>query len=1062
MKTTFLPEIRPLAATPASGAASEDFVMPCAVSQQRFWVLDQLVSGNSALNIPIALELKGPLDVDALHRAIHMLIRRHETLRTTFTWLDEEVKQVISPEVRFYFQQKDLTSISADLKEGVLLDEMKAEALRPLSLTKAPIFRARLLRLDVERHALLLTLHHIICDGWANGVLLRELGLCYRALVDGKTPDLPDLPIQYADFAVWQRDWLKTPDFADQLGYWEKQLSGNLPVLDFPTDRPRKTGRMFPSHIDSLLLPTALTADVKRMCQDLDLTIFMVLFATFATLLHRYSGQTRFIIGTTVANRTRPELENLIGQFANPMMLRADLADGPTFRELMFRVRDLSLGAMSHQEVPFENILERLETSSERREKPAIQALFLFQKAFMQPAQYGDLSIRPLRSVSPGTTFEFTLGIVERAEGVRLQMEYNTALLDNATIQRMLRHFQVLLEAGMENPDTPVGELPLLTEEERTKALAVLGTKEESAKASSSGPNFQATIKELQGQLDAYFREVANPIAMVIEPPAGVVPIIMDSHLRLVPPGVLAELYLSGVATEGVPADRLVSGPQDSPSPLSLFRTEFLGRNREDGKIEILGTAEDLAQVSGFRVNLRQIEALLLRHPSIQEAAAAVSRQPNGNDDLNCYVVPKAGALPPEKELRALLKGRISDFTLPAHIVSVPELPKDSKGRVQPELLPSPAAATRLAQDEKAPLEAILYQQLIEIWCEILKVQNVNIEDNFFALGGTSLLALRMMMQLEKLCGRPLPLSLLLTGATISNLAHHIVEAKHEAAPPLVPLQPRGTRQPIFFLHGDWAGGGFYCGRLSEQLGLDQPFYALTPYRQGKQDVLSMEEMAAAHIAAMQEHTPHGPYLIGGYCIGATVAMEMARQLEAKGERVTRLLLIDPPLWGTTWLRFVWPVIDRMGRILDWDLQKKIYYFDYYAVSFARWLRRPWRNKVESLSRRLGLAKAVTNVVRTRDPDEGNEEILKSMDYAVYFLAYRRYRAKALTVPATIFLPESTSPVRLAWVRQLSQRSPIDLTVEILPGDHHTCITKHTSVLVEKIQKTLQVAQRNH
>jgi pimeloyl-ACP methyl ester carboxylesterase len=1054
MKTTLIPEIRPLVESPATGAAGEDFIMPCAVSQQRFWVLDQLVSGNSALNIPIALELKGPLDVDALHKAIHLLIRRHETLRTTFAWMEDEVKQIISPEARFYFQQKDLSSVAPELKEECLLEEMKAEALRPLSLTKAPIFRARLLHLDVDRHALLLTLHHIICDGWANGIVIRELGLCYQALLEGRTPDLPELPIQYADFAVWQRDWMKTPDFASQLEYWEKQLAGKLPVLDFPTDRPRKTGRMFASHIDSLLLPESLTADVKRLCQDLDLTIFMVLFAAFATLLNRYSGQTRFIIGTTVANRTRPELENLIGQFANPMMLRADLTDGPTFRELMYRVRDLSLGAMSHQEVPFETILERLDNNSARGEKPTIQALFLFQKAFMQPAQYGELSIRPMRSVSPGTTFEFTLGVVERAEGVRLQMEYNTSLLDSATVQRMLRHFQVLLEAGMENPDTPVGELPLLTEEERGKALAVLGTKEEAAKAAESGPNLQAALRELEKQLNAYYLEAAVPTAAVIELADGIIPLIMDRHLRLVPPGVMGELYLGGIAAEGVGVGRQVSGPQDSPSPLPLFRTEFLGRNRVDGKIEVLGTAEDVVQIGGFRVNLRQIEALLLKHPDVEEVAAAAFHQPNGEDQLNCYVVPKVGATPLEKDLRALLKGRISDFTLPAHIVRVVELPKDSKGEVVPELLPPPATAAKLTQEGNVPLEAILYQQIIEIWCEILKVPSVTIDDNFFALGGTSLLALRMMMQLEKLCGRPLPLSLLLTGATISNLAHHIVEAKHEDAPPLVPLQPKGRRQPIFFLHGDWAGGGFYCGRLSEQLGTNQPFYALTPYRQGTPDVLSMEEMAASHIAAMQEHTPHGPYLIGGYCIGATVAVEMARQLEAKGEQVNRLLLIDPPLWGTRWLRFVWPMIDRMGLFFHWNLQKKIYFFDYYAVSFARWLRRPARDKLGSLSRRLGLSKPIP-ITSTRDPDEGNEEILKSMDYAVYFLAYRLYRAKPIGVPATMYFPESTSAQRLAWVHRLSRNSPQELNIELLPGDHHTCITRHTAALVEKIQITL-------
>jgi non-ribosomal peptide synthetase component F/thioesterase domain-containing protein len=467
MNTTFLPEIGPLPEKASPAEAGEDFVMPCSISQQRFWVLDQLTSGNSALNIPIALQLEGPLNVEIFHQALQAVVRRHEALRTSFAWIDEEVRQVISPGVQFDIQLEDLMVLPKDQRQERLLQEMTAEARLPVRLAKAPIFRAKLLRLDAEDHALLITLHHIICDGWANGVLIREMGIHYQAIREGKPPVLPALPIQYADYAVWQREWLKTPDFQDQLAFWEKQLTAAAPVLDFPTDRPRRDGRMFPAFTESHLLPIRLTDEAKRMCQDLDITMFMVLFATFASLLRRYTGQTRFIVGTTVANRNRPELENLIGQFANPMMLPADLENEPTFRELVYRVRDLSLATMSHQEVPFESILERLGNCVEGRDRPAIQAHFLFQKAFMQPGQYGELAIRPIRSVSPGTTFEFTMGIVERAEGIRLQMEYNTELLENATVRRMLRHFEALLEAALENLDTPVSELALLTDEER-------------------------------------------------------------------------------------------------------------------------------------------------------------------------------------------------------------------------------------------------------------------------------------------------------------------------------------------------------------------------------------------------------------------------------------------------------------------------------------------------------------------------------------------------------------------------------------------------------------------
>ena len=1051
-KTTTIPEILLTPATTASTAAPvEEFVMPCGISQQRFWVVDQLVAGNAALNIPLALELKGPLDVDVLHKAIHAVIQRHESLRTHFAWIEDEVKQVISPQVRFHFQQKDLTSVAEEHRDECVLQEMQTEAVRPLDTTRAPIFRAKLLHLDVEYHALLLTLHHIMCDGWSNGVIVREIGLYYDALLRGSKPKVPDLPIQYADYVMWQNEWLKTPDFQEQLGYWEKQLRGNLQALDLPADHPRRVGRMFPSSIESLLLPATLTNEIKRKCNELGVTIFMVFFAAYVVLLHRYSGQSRFMVSTTAANRTRPELENIIGQFANPMLLTCDLTDNPSFRELLQRVHHNSLEAVSRQEVPFESVIERLESVS--GEKPVIQAHFLFQKAFMQPGHYGELDLKPLRSVSPGTTFELMFGIVERAEGVRLQMEYNTALFEKATIERMLQHFRVLIECASESLDTPVDEMPLLTEEERALAWSSAPIKVEGAPSIDA----QSLIQNLRAQVVDYFRKTDSPQAAPVEVPPGALLVVLDRNLRLVPPGIPGDVYLGGLSAESAGDRSLVTGPVDCPWPVPLLRTGFLGQLKIDGKVELLGGADDFARIGGFRTNLLQIKSLLVRHPDVVEAAAAAIRGPDGKDQLVAYVVPKPGATPTDRDLRERLIGKVSDTSLPSQIVVVGSLPKDAKGDVVPELLPPPTPL-KIVQGEKMPLEAVLNQQLIDIWTDILKIPSVTVEDNFFALGGTSMLALRMMLQVEKLCGRPLPLSLLLTGATISNLARHIVEANNESALPLIPVQPKGKRQPIFFLHGDWAGGGFYSNRLSELLGPDQPFYVLPPYRSGKPDVLTLEEMAAYHLEAMQEHTPHGPYIIGGYCIGATLAREMARQLVAQGEEVTQLLLIDPPLWGTHWLRWIWPCVDSLGNLLRWDLQRKIYYFDRYCVSFSRWISRPMRAKFTTLFRRMGikLPEAPGPLAPVADSTQsGDVEILNSMDYAVYFLAYRLYRAAPWRTKATLFFPESVTPARMADVYRMSQAAPVKFDVSLLPGDHHTCITKHASELVERIQQAL-------
>jgi pimeloyl-ACP methyl ester carboxylesterase len=1053
-KTTTIPDILlpPDAAEPTHGPQDE-FVMPCGISQKRFWVLDQLVAGNSALNIPLALELKGPLNVEALYNAIHMLIGRHETLRTSFAWVDDEVKQVIAPQVRFHFQQKDLESVPAELKEACLLSEMEAEAVRPLSLTTAPIFRARLLHLAEEHHALLLTFHHIICDGWSNGLLVRDLGVFYDAVVNHERESLPALSIQYADYIMWQREWLQGPDFRAQLAWWERQWRGNLRALDFPTDHPRKTGRSFPSTIESLLLSENMTVRLKQKCQELGVTIFMIFFAAYVVMLHRYSGQSRFMVGTTAANRTRPELENVVGQFANPMLLPCDLSDSPTFRELLARVHQLSLEAVSRQEVPFESIIEKLESDAGGRQKPVIQAHFLFQKAFMQPGHYGGLDLRPLRSVSPGTTFELMFGIVERGEGIRLQMEYNVALFEKRTIVRMLRHFRVLLENAVESLDTLVSEMPLLTEEERALAWSSAPMKVEGA----TTVNAVTVIEAMRAQTLTYFREAEIPQAAPVEAPPGCVLVVLDQNLRLRPFGVPGDVYLGGLSPETAGDRSLVTGPVDCPWPVPLLRTGFLGRMRDDGKVELLGEADHFVYVGGFRVNALQVTSLLARHPDVTEAAAAVVASPQGEEQLVAYILPRAGARPTEHALRELLRGKVSDQSMPAQFLLVSSLPKDVSGEVVPELLPSPGPESGPTANEKVPLEAILYQQLIDIWSDLLKISNIKASDNFFTLGGTSFLALRMMLEVEKLSGRKLPLSLLLTGATIENLARHLVESSGDATRPLIAVQPHGSRQPLFFLHGDWAGGGFYTSRMAECLGPDQPFYALPPYRSGRHDVLTMEEMAAFHVRAIRELAPHGPYLLGGYCIGASVAREMARQLMAEGETITQLVLIDPPLWNAPWFRLVWPWVNSIGDLLKWDLQRKIFYFDSYCVSFSRWLRRPAKAKLVPLLRRLGIKipQSATPLVEGPVREAGETEILHSMDYAVYFLAYRLYQAQPWREPATVYFPESISPARLAEVRRMSAEAPVPFTVELLPGDHHTCITKYTHELAEKLQNAL-------
>ncbi|MEO8041986.1 MAG: condensation domain-containing protein, partial [Acidobacteriota bacterium] len=333
-------------------STSDDvYVMPTSVAQQRFWLLDQLEPGNTALNMPLALSLTGKVNVDELERALNEVVSRHEVLRTTFSRNNGKPVQVIAAKQTLPLEFVDLS--------GHIDKESESERIRveeahhTLDLLRGPLFKARLIRLEAEDHILLLTLHHIICDGWSNGVLVREVGEIYDAYSQGRPSPHEELPIQYADFAAWQQEWLKSDGFEDQLAYWKQQLGNEIPTLDIPTDFPRSKNRASFGDIESLLLPQPLTRAIRTLSQREDATPFMIFLTAFNVLLHRYSGQDNIIVGSPTANRQRSETEGLIGTFANTLLLRTDASGEPTFIELLRRVKDASLGAFSNQTLPF-------------------------------------------------------------------------------------------------------------------------------------------------------------------------------------------------------------------------------------------------------------------------------------------------------------------------------------------------------------------------------------------------------------------------------------------------------------------------------------------------------------------------------------------------------------------------------------------------------------------------------------------------------------------------------------------------------------------------------------
>ncbi|TLY32385.1 MAG: hypothetical protein E6K56_03340, partial [Ignavibacteria bacterium] len=529
----------------------------------------------------------------------------------------------------------------------------------------------------------------------------RDLWTIYESLAAGREPNLPPLMIQYGDFVHWQREWLASQDASDHLSFWKRSLSAPLPVLDLPTDQPSQTRSASEHPMETLLLPQDVTQSLKGLCKSEDVSMFMLTLTAYSVLLHRYTHQADFVIGSPAANR-RPETEPLIGPFAGPVSLRVNLSGNPSVRDLLHRTREIALNAMSHAEMPFEMILEKLAIRWTRGRNPLSQAYFFYQTAFLQPRDVGDLTITPLPDFGLGTHFELQLGLLERREGVRCQLEYNPNLFHPATIRRVLTDYQKILVAMVKNPAACLDELPV------------------------------------------------------------------------------------------------------SPQPRSSATRTTQAPSRN-----------------------------------------GVAREP---DDIET--------------------------------------------------------------------------RLIKIWRDVLCVRLVDLHDNYFELGGTSLLAVRLFSRIETAFNVKLPLSTLFEAQTVEELAHVLRRGNPAAAPTLIAIQPGGSRPRFFCIHA--AGGNVLIYRaLSRHLGPDQPLYGLQAQGlDGERPCLTrVEDMAALYVREIRQFQPHGPYLLGGYCLGGTIALEMAQQLRKQNESVGLLALFDTMNWSRVRTLSLWGKARHRGWRLIFHAQ---------------------------------------------------------------------------------------------------------------------------------------------
>ncbi|WP_051188157.1 amino acid adenylation domain-containing protein [Brevibacillus thermoruber] len=440
-------------------------------AQQRLWVLDQLLYNTPLYTMSFAVRVQGSLDVEALEKCLNEIVRRQEVLRTIFAKYEGEAIQQIQEPRYMPLPLFNLTTQDKNTAEEELMRLIQEELERPFDLTKGPLIRFSLVALGEQEHVLLLTMHHIVSDGWSLGILMKELTELYKAYTCGTEPNLPELQIQYADYALHQRNWLQGEVLERQLAYWKKQLSGSPPVLQLPTDKPRPPVQSYRGACEVFKIPNKLTTELKALGHRHGATLFMTLLAAFQALLCRYTGQEDIPVGTPVAGRSRQETEGLIGFFVNTLVLRTDLSGNPTFVELMRRVREVALGAYMHQDVPFELLVEQMVTERSMSHSPLFQVMFALQNTPTTKWEIPNLELSPVGFKTKTSKFDLTLDISETDEGLLCWFEYSTDLFEAETIRRMARHFHNFLEEVVKEPEQPIREVNILDQEERDQLL---------------------------------------------------------------------------------------------------------------------------------------------------------------------------------------------------------------------------------------------------------------------------------------------------------------------------------------------------------------------------------------------------------------------------------------------------------------------------------------------------------------------------------------------------------------------------------------------------------------
>ncbi len=1179
---------------------------PLSFSQMRFWLLSQLQPNSFIHNCTDGFRLKGALNVKALEQTFEEIVRRHEVLRTTFSMSNGEPIQRVAEQWSVKLPIMELTELRGADLDAEVWRLFENEFHRPFNLSADLMLRAIVLRLNDSEHVLILTIHHIAIDHWSSKALYRELSVIYQACLAGRPCPLPEPPIQYKHYAIWQRQMFADAAFANHLAYWKRQLRDSPPMLNLPTDHPRPLVQSFRGERVALNVSPALVDALKALSREAGVTLFMTLLAAFKVLLSRLSGQEDIVVGSPVAGRERSETEDLIGLFLNTLVLRTDLSGNPTFRQLLTRVREVALGAYDHQDLPFEKLMEELKPGRDLSRTPLFQVFFNLYNFAEAGLDLAGLSVTPFHVTEPVSNFDLTLYVRERQGTTRLFVVYNADLFAPDRMNEMLAQLNHLLCQVVENPDQRIRDISLVT----ASAMKYLPDPTQPLKSDWTGavhtrfsqqaqrsPEHVAILSRQEiwtyKELDSRSNQLANcllangiqsedvvaiyghrspslvwavlgilksgaaflildptyPAARVIDclrmakprgwlqlEAAGTVPDELEEfiaasslrcHLELPrlaaalsrdplggyaaddpgvivgpddlayvaftsgstgrPKGILGKhgslshflpwqmatfklsvadrfSMLSGLshdplqrdiftplwfgaticipdpeivgtpelaqwmadervtfahltppmaqllvesATAGcclpslryaffvgdkltrqdvsrlrrlapqvtcinsygttetqravgyyaVPPEPEVQGRRDnavyplgrgmedvqvlvltagqqlagvgeigeiyfrSPhlaqgylgdealtqarfltNPFTgvvgdrLYKTGDLGRYLADGNVEFAGRADNQVKIRGFRIEPGEIEAVFSQHPAVKEIVVAAREDVPGQKRLVGYVGSNQQSIPTTNELRTFLKQKLPEYMIPSAFVFLGNLPLTPNGKVDYAALPDPSDELRQAHNLYCAPRDETEKIICRVWSEVLGITRVGIDDDFFAIGGHSLLASKLFSRLDEEIGCLLPLGVLFSAPTVRTLAEHYrMSKKPRKLSTLVALATKGSLPPVYAVPGVYGNVVGYAD-LSRELGPEQPFFAFQSIGLDGEEpsIDSVEKMARRYIGDLRTAQPQGPYILIGACFGASVAYEMAWQLLEAGEEVRFLGLLDP------------------------------------------------------------------------------------------------------------------------------------------------------------------------